>query len=152
MLDLPPVARSSGNHPLWTGTLAAYSRCMNRLALTLAAAALAISESATAQIVPVEWDATGHFSKELPVQAGKFVEVCEKLPKGAKVAWSFDSAVPLDFNIHYHEGKEVHFPAKKSHVSKEAGTLTAPLEQDYCWMWSNKGSAEASLRFKLAKS
>ena len=91
---------------------------MSKLMLTVAAVALALCESGIAQFVPVEWDATGQFRKELPMQPGKFVEACEKLPKGAKVAWSFEAAAPLDFNIHYHEGKKVRFPAEKSQVTK----------------------------------
>ena len=47
---------------------------MNKLMLTVATAALALCKSGIDQIVPVEWDATGQFSKELPVQPGKFVE------------------------------------------------------------------------------
>jgi hypothetical protein len=124
---------------------------MNKHALTVAAAVIILSESVSAQLVPIEWDSAGQFGKEVAIAPGKFVEACRKLPKGAKVAWSFEAASPLDFNIHYHEGKEVLFPAKKSGVAKDAGTLTATLEQDFCWMWTNKGTAEAKLRIKLAK-
>jgi len=125
---------------------------LTHLTLSVALALIAISEPAAAQLVPVEWDAAGQFSKELPVAVGKFVEVCEKLPQGAKIAWSFDAAAPLDFNIHYHEGKKVRFPAKKDQVTQHAGTLVTEAEQDYCWMWTNKTSAEAKLHFKLTKS
>ncbi|HSW08015.1 hypothetical protein [Aquabacterium sp.] len=124
---------------------------MKLLTPCLALALIALSEPATAQLVPVEWDAAGRFGKELPIQPGKFIEVCEKLPKGAKVAWSFEAATRVDFNIHYHEGKEVRFPAKKDQIAKDAGTLVAKVEQDYCWMWKNKGADKATLRFKLAK-
>ena len=34
------------------------------------------------------------------------------------MAWSFEAPAPLDFNIHYHEGKKVRFPAEKSQVTK----------------------------------
>ena len=44
-------------------------------------------------------------------------------PREPRLTWSFDAAAPMDFNIHYHEGKEVRFPAKKSKVVKDAGTL-----------------------------
>lgn len=124
---------------------------MNKLTVMLAAAALALCETATAQVVPIEWDAAGQFSKELAVAPGKFVEACEKLPKGVKVAWTFEAASPLDFNIHYHEGKQVRFPARKSQVAKGAGTLKTKLKQDYCWMWTNKGDAESMLSFRLNK-
>ena len=124
---------------------------MNTLSLIVAATAFALCDSATAQVVPVQWDAAGQFSKKLPIAPGKFVEVCEKLSKGVKVAWSFEATSPLDFNIHYHEGKEVRFPAQKIQVAKDEGTLTTGLEQDYCWMWTNKNATEATLGFRLIK-
>ena len=110
----------------------------------------ALCEPVAAQLVPIEWDGEGRFSKEVPVASGKFVEACDKLPKGARVAWSFEGVAPMDFNIHYHEGKKVKFPAKKAQVAKDSGTLVTRLEQDYCWMWTNKTAAEASLRFTVA--
>lgn len=113
---------------------------------------LALPQAALAELVPVQWDATRKFSKELPIQPGKFVEVCEKLAEGAKVDWSFEAAAPVDFNVHYHQGKEVHFPAKKAQVAQDRGTLVVTLNQTYCWMWTNKGTAPAKLQFKLAKT
>jgi hypothetical protein len=109
------------------------------------------SASPSSPRCPIEWDSTGQFTRELAIPPGKFVEACEKLPKGAKVAWSFEALAPLDFNIHYHEGKEVRFPAKKGQVTKDEGTLATTLEQDYCWMWTNKAAAEATMRLRLAK-
>ena len=125
---------------------------MKTLTFTLTVAALSLCDSAVAEMVPIEWDHSGQFSKDVSIPAGKFVEACQKLPKGSKVAWSFESPSPLDFNIHFHEGKEVRFPAKKEKTAREAGTLAAELEHDYCWMWTNKGPSEAALRFKLSKS
>jgi len=136
---------------LQTRTAAAYSELMKTLTLTLAVTALALCESATAQMVPIDWDASGQFSKEVAIAPGKFVEACEKLPKGAKVAWSFEARSRLDFNFHFHEGKQVRFPAKKNQVAKDAGTLNTKVEQDYCWMWTNKGAAETTLNLKLTK-
>jgi hypothetical protein len=124
---------------------------MQRSMFVMAVALVLLAGPAAAELLPVEWDAQGRFSKDVPVAAGKFVEVCEKLPKSARIAWSFEAATPLDFNIHYHQGKDVHFPAKKDQVAKDAGTLVTQVEQDYCWMWTNKGAGAASLRFTLAR-
>lgn len=101
--------------------------------------------------MPVQWDAAGQFAKTLPLPPGKFVEVCEKLAADAKVTWSFEAAGPVDFNIHYHEGKEVHYPTKKAQVERDHGTLDVSLPQSYCWMWSNKGTTPLHLQFKLAR-
>lgn len=124
---------------------------MKTPSLLAAAVLLALSQAAAAELVPVRWDAAGQFSQELPIQPGKFVEVCEQLAEGAKVDWSFEAAGPVDFNIHYHEGKEVRFPAQKAQLARDQGTLEATLKQTYCWMWSNKGTRPLKLKFKLAK-
>ena len=124
---------------------------MHKPMIALAVALAALSEPAAAELVPVEWDSAGQFSKDLPVAPGKFVEVCEKLPKAAKVDWSFSAAAPLDFNIHFHEGKKVRFPARKDQVAKDAGTLVTKVSQDYCWMWTNKAAVDVALSIKLAK-
>ena len=82
---------------------------------------------------------------------GKFVEACEKLPVGAKIAWRFESGAPLDFNIHYHEGQDVRFPARKDQVAASEGTLDVQRAQDYCWMWTNKGTAATPLKVTLKR-
>jgi hypothetical protein len=118
------------------------------LALVVATASFS---AAAPDLVALEWSADGTFAKEMTVPAGKFVEACGKLPAKAKVTWTFEAAGPTDFNIHFHEGKKVRFPAKKSAVSQADGTLDAQVEQDYCWMWTNKASTDTSLRFKLTR-
>jgi len=106
---------------------------------------------AHAQLVPVSWDASGQFVHKTSVAPGKFIEVCEKLPHSSKVTWSFRSAVPLNFNIHYHEGKEVKFPAKRDSSSSAEGVLDVPVEQDYCWMWTNKSKSPVTLDLALKR-
>jgi hypothetical protein len=75
-------------------------------------AVFGLSDAAHAELVPVKWDADGEFAREFSVAPGTFVEACKKLPQGTKVAWRFESQSPLNFNVHYHEGKDVRFPAK----------------------------------------
>jgi hypothetical protein len=116
-----------------------------------AALAVIVSVPAQAEMVPVEWDAGGTFEKETTIPSGKFVEVCEKLPAGAQVRWSFSAGSPLDFNIHYHEGKEVRFPARHHGVAQLSGVLDATLAQDYCWMWTHKGATPATLKLQLQR-
>jgi hypothetical protein len=57
----------------------------------------------------------------------------------------------LDFNVHYHMGKEVVFPSKLAAVASASDTLDAKIEQDYCWMWSNKSTRPATLLVKLRR-
>jgi len=85
------------------------------------------------------------------IAAGKFVEVCGKLPAGLKVRWNFEAGAPLDFNVHFHVGKDVVFPSKLGAVATARDTLDTKIEQDYCWMWSNKSAAPATLTVNLQR-
>ena len=100
---------------------------------------------AHAELVEIVWSHGGTFTQQKHVAAGKFVEVCGKLPAGLKVAWSFEASGPIDFNIHFHMGKEVIFPAKMSQVARGQDALQVTVEQDYCWMWTNKASGAVVL-------
>ena len=121
-------------------------------ALVLALVALvALASSAQAEVIDVVWTAGGRFERSVSVAPGKFAEVCGKVPAGAKVRWDFEASAPLDFNVHYHVGKEVVFPSKLVAVSTAKDTLDAKIEQDYCWMWSNKSAAPATVMVKLQR-
>lgn len=126
---------------------------MNKqLIFTLAlAAASGFAKAADAGLVSIEWTPEGVFAKELTVPATKFVEVCGKLPAGVTVAWAFDATGPLNFNIHFHEGKKVVFPAKQDGIPKSDGALHVKVDQNYCWMWSNKAAQAQTLKLELKR-
>ncbi len=107
--------------------------------------------AAQAQVVPIRWSADGRFAHQGTVAAGKWVELCGKLPAGHRVAWSFDAAGPLDFNLHYHQGKAVVTPARLVQASQGRQTLLTQVAQDYCWMWTNKASAGVDLTVLLVQ-
>ena len=106
---------------------------------------------ARADVVDIRWSTDGSFTHKGKIAAGKFVEVCGKLPSGVKVRWDFEAGTPVDFNVHYHVGKEVVFPSKQSAVSRGNDTLDAKVEQDYCWMWTNKSAAPTPLVVHLQR-
>lgn len=110
-----------------------------------------LSELAAAELVPISWGADGRFTKTLSLPAGQLAEACGKLPAGAKVQWAFEAGVALNFNIHFHDGPKVHYPAKQDGVAKAGGALDAQVEQDYCWMWTNKTAGATTLKFDLAR-
>jgi hypothetical protein len=105
-----------------------------------------------AEIIDVKWDASGKFERTHTITPGKFVEICEKLLKGSAVDWQFNVSTPVNFNIHFHQGKDVSFPEKQDSVSERRGTLVAPSSEDYCWMWSNKGDSPSKIRVMLTKT
>jgi hypothetical protein len=113
--------------------------------------ALAFIAPARAELVPVAWDASGRFVHDATLAPGKFVEVCEKLAQGTRIAWAYDAAAPLDFNIHYHEDKQVRFPARQDASAAGRGVLEAAVGQDYCWMWTNRQPGAARLSVKLER-
>ena len=118
----------------------------------LAALAVAvIAIDARAELVEIAWDKAGRFETTVGVAPGEFAEVCGKLAQGQSIAWSFKGDRPMNFNIHYHEGKRVVFPAKQDAAVDAQGKLDVSLSHDYCWMWTNKGDLPAQLRIVLRR-
>ena len=109
----------------------------------------AISASQAA-IFDLDW-VDRSFSKEASIAPQKFLEVCGALKKGETVAWQFKASAATDFNIHYHVGKKVTYPQKRKGVASASGRLAVPIDQAYCWMWTNKGSEPVNLSVKLKK-
>ena len=122
-----------------------------RCPLLFATLLLVVSSGARAEVVDIQWSPDGRYTHEGTVPAGKFVEVCGKLRAGMKVHWEFEASAPVDFNVHYHVGKDVAFPTKLSAVATAKDLLETKVEQDYCWMWTNKSAAPATLSVKLQR-
>lgn len=111
----------------------------------------ALSKLAAAELVSIEWGADGRFAKTLSLPAGQLAEACGQLPAGAKVQWAFEAGAALNFNIHFHDGPKVLYPAKQDGVAQAGGTLDAQVAQDYCWMWTNKTAGPATLKLELTR-
>ena len=122
-----------------------------RRPLLLAMLMLVAVPAASADVVDIQWSGDGKFAHSSAVAAGKFLEVCGKIPAGMKVNWEFEAGTPLDFNVHYHLGKEVMYPAKLTAVATAKDVLATTSEQDYCWMWTNKSAAAAKLSVRLQR-
>ena len=121
------------------------TRCGHRPRLVaLALAVMAIE--ARAELVEIAWDKAGRFEATVSVAPGKFAEVCGKLAQGQAIAWSFKGDRPMNFNIHYHEGKQVVFAAQQDAAVDAQGKLDVSLSQDYCWMWANKANTLVRLQ------
>lgn len=106
---------------------------------------------ASEHIVEIAWRGDSGFEHSASIAPGKFLELCGKLSKGSTVKWQFEAAAPLAFNIHYHQGKEVVFPAKLAKADRAQDVLNVPVDQDYCWMWSNKGNEAAKVKVQLQR-
>ena len=123
-----------------------------RRAVGVGLSALALSGVARAELIEVKWNGEGKFDRTEAIAPGKFLEICEPLAKDSAVTWQFKASAPLNFNVHFHLGKDVVFPEKQDGVSELQGTLVAQRKEDYCWMWTNKGTAPSSIRVQLAKA
>ena len=122
-----------------------------KMALTAMACAMAQQASAASHIVEIAWGPDGAFGHGTSIEPGKFVEICGKLAPGDSVRWAFTASAPVDFNIHYHVGKAVEFPAKQSQVSSGQDTLQVAVREHYCWMWSNKSSGRTRIDVRLQR-
>lgn len=114
-------------------------------------AAALMAGGAQAQMVEINWDASGGFAHEDELQPGKFIELCEKLAPGRNVGWRYDALGPLDFNVHYHVGKKVHYPVQRKASQQGDGVLKPAGAQEYCWMWTNKTDGPVSLKLSLQR-
>jgi hypothetical protein len=121
------------------------------VALALAAAAWLASPLARADLVDLVWTPAGSFERQLSVAPGKFAELCGALAEEQSVQWSFEASSALDFNIHYHQGEDVVYPARANGAARSNGTLTVDSAQGYCWMWTNKSAAPVTLQVRLQR-
>jgi hypothetical protein len=75
-------------------------------------------------------------------------EECFKLDEGDRVEFRFESTEPVDFNIHYHEGRAVVMPISREKSREDGGVYMARLTQDYCLMWE-AGAAGAVIDYRM---
>jgi hypothetical protein len=95
----------------------------------------AASAFAKEHIIEVKWAADESYRAALPIAKGKFKEACVDLKQGERIHWSFKADADTSFNIHFHEGEKVTYPAKKENVAADEGVLDVAVTQGYCWMW-----------------
>lgn len=127
------------------------ARTLTPARLFVAAALCALACGARADLIDIQWTEDGGFAQSRTIAPGKFVEVCGPLTPGQGIQWSFEADRAVDFNIHYHVGKDVRYPAKQDRVTALQGRLVADAPQDHCWMWVNKSAAAVRLALRLSK-
>lgn len=87
----------------------------------------------------------------LTIGAGKFDEHCLKIEAGRAIAYRFDASAPVDFNIHYHRGKDVLYPVRRDATRRLASTFRAESTDDYCLMWENRGAAAVTVEGRVKR-
>jgi hypothetical protein len=71
----------------------------------------------------------------------KVHEECATLQAGETRKYQWKADVAVDFNIHYHKGKDVFYPVKRDMARGHNGTFKAKAAEDYCWMWTARDVA-----------
>lgn len=59
---------------------------------------------------------------------------------GEAVAYRFEASAPLDFNIHFHRGKDVEYPVKIERTPRHDAAFSAPSAETFCWMWTSRSA------------
>lgn len=106
---------------------------------------------ARADLVEIVWSGDGTQTLQRELAPGRFIELCGRLPAGATIRWSFEASGPTDFNIHYHQDREVVYPAQLAGVANAKDALVVRVDQDYCWMWTNGTARSLVLKATLAR-
>jgi len=75
-------------------------------------------------------------------------EECLTVAVGERIEYYFTSSLPVDFNIHYHEGVAVLMPITRDKTQDDSGLFVAHIAHDYCLMWE-AGPAGAVLDYRL---
>lgn len=121
------------------------------IALGLICGAHWFGTPARADVIELNLQKSRIAERQVTAGPGASVELCGALRRGQAVAWTFTAEGPLDFNIHYHEGDQVHTPTSRDAVRRGNGRLPVKIDQDYCWMWTNPGSSNVMLRVRLER-
>ena len=112
----------------------------------VAAAALMLGPAVPAAATSA---AAGPFSAA--IKPGGFDERCLRLEAGEAIDYDFRADRAIDFNIHYHRGRDVFYPVRLSQVTAVGPQrFVAPAADDYCLMWENRGSAAAQIDGRVA--
>jgi hypothetical protein len=103
----------------------------------------------SAIVVPAVAEVVGeHVEHSAALGAGDIEEPCFTMAATDRLEFEFVSNAELDFNLHYHEQGEVHFPVDIKQILKEEGIYIAPRQRTYCLMWTNSGVAQLDLNYQ----
>jgi hypothetical protein len=73
-------------------------------------------------------------------------EECFRLETGASIGYAFEATGPVDFNIHFHRGRDVEYPARADQVRQADERFVAASAEEYCLMWTNRSAQPVTIR------
>ncbi len=125
-----------------------------KISLAFAFACGALCARASAEIVEISWQRSEQgdiFTRAAHIAPKKALEICGQINQGVAIHWHYSATAILDYNVHFHVGKEVTLLADLKKTKSANDTLQTPSVQDYCWMWTNPTSHPIALNVTLKK-
>lgn len=116
---------------------------MLRVFLLIGSSLFALSGATAATLM-------GDFALDVPSRG--FEEHCGRLEAGEQIRYHYRSSAEVDFNIHYHRGKDVHYPVRELASRSADASFTAPDSDDYCLMWERKGDSAARVEGSVKRA
>jgi len=77
-------------------------------------------------------------------------EECVLLQAGERIGYLFRAAVPVAFNLHFHDGNAVIEPVSAASTQGESGEFSADRDQTYCLMWE-AGAGGSVLEYRVER-
>ena len=77
------------------------------------------------------------------------LEECVVLEPGERIAYRFESRLPVAFNIHFHEDNAVIMPVSRDATTSESGDFAADRKEVYCLMWE-AGAGGSVLDYRVS--
>lgn len=96
-------------------------------------------------LAPLKTDAA---EEKIVIASRETHEKCLDLAEGEKLPYRFSSSATVNFNIHYHEGKDVRYLEQQRSILSFEGNITAPHAGEYCLMWKNRTWDDAALHYE----
>ena len=88
--------------------------------------------------------------KTVELPAGEFHEECLDLSRRQRLHYAFSSAQPVEFNIHYHRGKDIVYPVRLKNIRSLKSVFTPPRDEGYCMMWTNSRRNGVKLQYQFS--
>jgi len=95
--------------------------------------AAAFGPGCATPVPPGEWKHV----REQPLETSELHEACVKLQRGDRLEYAFVARRPVDFDIHYHEGKAVVAPVTRQKVERDEDAFEPLDAHEYCMTWQS---------------
>ncbi len=74
-------------------------------------------------------------------------EECFAVQANQEIDFAFITDGDVDFNLHYHVGRDIYYPVKEEDINRYKGVYTPEKKQIYCLMWTNYGEDSIPLTY-----